>query len=90
MLSNDDLLSVQNNIYTLVDAEGYLVREDIEGERKRYPFEGGGGEYEAGSGIILSGNVFSIDQEVVATNSYVSGLIGNIDSILDNINGEVI
>lgn len=94
MKNNDDLLSVQGSVYTLVDAEGYLVREDTKNGRFRYPTSGGGGggtEYSAGSGLLLNdNNAFSIDGEVVATNSYVNGLIGDINSILDNINGEVI
>lgn len=36
MKNNDDLLSVQGSVYTVVDAEGYLVREDTKGERVRY------------------------------------------------------
>ena len=95
MFTSDDLISVQGNIYTLVDKDGYLVRENAPaGERVQYSLSGGGGgggtEYSAGSGLILNGTTFSIDGSVVATQSYVNGLIGNINSILDTINGEVI
>ena len=62
MRANDDLLSVQNSIYTLVDSEGYLVREDTLGERKRYPLNAGG-SYEAGEGLILSGTTFSVGSD---------------------------
>ena len=64
MKNNDDLLSMQGNVYTLVDAEGYLVREDINGSRKRYPLtsEGGSGvEYTPGEGIFISDNEISVD-----------------------------
>ncbi len=61
MRSNDDLLSVQGKIYTLVDSEGYLVREDIEGERTRYPLSGGGAEYTAGDGISIEDDQISVD-----------------------------
>lgn len=33
---------------------------------------------------------FSIDTDIVATNEHVNALVGDINSILDNINGEVI
>lgn len=64
MKNNDDLLSMQGNVYTLVDAEGYLVREDINGSRKRYPLTSGGGsgvEYTPGEGIFISDNEISVD-----------------------------
>lgn len=43
MKNNDDFLARQGDVYTLVDANGYLVREDISGERKKYLLEGEGG-----------------------------------------------
>jgi hypothetical protein len=43
MKNNDDFLAMQGNVYTLVDKDGYLVRENTEGERKRYALEGEGG-----------------------------------------------
>jgi len=68
MKNNDDLLSVQGSVYTLVDAEGYLVREDILGQRTRYPVKDDDTKYEAGEGLELSGNVFSVDYTKVGKN----------------------
>lgn len=72
MRSNDDLLSVQGNVYTLVDAEGYLVREDIKNGRWRYPVKDDDTKYTAGSGLILNENEFSIDFTQVAQ-AYTAG-----------------
>ena len=145
MKNNDDFLTRQGDIYTLVDANGYLVREDIKGERKRYLLQGEGGE---GGGAVNSVNgqtgdvvieiptvpsklvnsvngktgevvidiptipsklVNSVNGktgEVVidiptktsdltnnsdfTTKGYVDGKFGDIETILDAINGEVI
>ena len=51
MKNNDDMLTRQGDVYTLVDADGYVVREDINGERKRYALEGEGG---GGGGVSES------------------------------------
>lgn len=51
MKNNDDMLTRQGDVYTLVDADGYVVREDLNGERKRYALEGEGG---GGGGISES------------------------------------
>lgn len=76
MKSNDDLLSVQGTVRTLVDAEGYLVREDIKGERKRYPTSVSGNVYSAGEGLSLDETTFSVDfNEVAKPYSVGSGLI---------------
>lgn len=71
MKSNDDLLSVQGTVRTLVDAEGYLVREDSQDGRYRYPISGST-SYTAGSGIILNNNEISIDSDVVSLKSDIS------------------
>jgi hypothetical protein len=52
---------------------------------------GGGGSYTAGTGIAISAeNAISVDTEVIASREYIDGKIGDIDTILDSINGEVI
>lgn len=66
MKNNDDLLSVQGSVYTLVDSEGYLVREDTKNGRFRYPIKDDDTKYLAGDGLVLSGNVFSVDYTKVA------------------------
>lgn len=83
MKNNDDLLSMQGNVYTLVDAEGYLVREDINGSRKRYPLtsggEGGGGaSYTEGEGIYISEeNEINVDTDWL--NERIDGYISDTD-----------
>ena len=73
MKNNDDLLSVQGNVYTLVDVEGYLVREDtLNATRFRYPVKDDDTRYTAGSGLILSDNQFSVDTSVIATKNEVT------------------
>ena len=59
MKNNDDLLSVQGSVYTVVDAEGYLVREDIKGERVRY-LPGGGGGSSTDNILIVEGEKLKI------------------------------
>lgn len=72
MKSNDDLLSVQGTVRTLVDAEGYLVREDSQNGRWRYPIKDDDTKYTAGSGIVLNNNEFSIDSSIVSLKSDIS------------------
>jgi hypothetical protein len=52
MKNNDDMLTRQGDIYTLVDKDGYLVREDTNGERKKYLLEGEGGGGAADEGGV--------------------------------------
>ena len=58
MKNNDDMLTRQGTIYTLVDKDGYLIREDTNGERKRYALvgEGGGGGAELPENIVNTVN----------------------------------
>ena len=83
MKTNDDLLSVQEyqgrTIYTLVDNEGYLVREDVSGERQRYPF-GGGGEEVDPIFTSLSGNFATSGQL-----AELSGIVGQANEILEDL-----
>ena len=82
MRSNDDLLSVQEiagtTIYTLVDSEGYLVREDIHGERQRYPLTGGGGQEVDPIFTSLSGN-FATSGQIAE----LSGIVGQANETLE-------
>jgi hypothetical protein len=56
MKNNDDMLTRQGDVYTLVDKDGYLVREDTNGERKKYLLEGEGGGGELPENIVTSVN----------------------------------
>ena len=47
-----------------------------------------GKTYTAGTGLNLSNNSFSVNTDIIASREYVDDLVGNIDSILDSINGE--
>jgi hypothetical protein len=49
----------------------------------------GGTNYTAGEGVVIADNTVSADFDVVTRKSYVDEQIGNINSILDTINGEV-
>ncbi len=84
MKNNDDLLSVQEyqgrTIYTLVDNEGYLVREDVQGERQRYPLTGGGGEEVDPIFSSLSGNFATSGQL-----AELSGIVGQANEILEDL-----
>jgi len=73
MKASDDLLSVQGTVRTLVDADGYLVREDSLNGRTRYPVKDDDTKYTAGSGLVLSGNTFSIDNTVALKSDLFSG-----------------
>ena len=101
MKNNDDLLSMQGNVYTLVDAEGYLVREDINGSRKRYPLnsEGGGGgiEYKQGNGIVINDDTISINEadvkdivnQFINYESDIPGSISDANNQIGEINDEI-
>lgn len=54
MKNNDDMLTRQGDVYTLVDKDGRLIREDINGGRKKYLLEGEGG---GGGGAELPENI---------------------------------
>jgi hypothetical protein len=60
MKNNDDMLTRQGDVYTLVDKDGYLVREDTNGERKKYLLEGEGGG-ELPENIVNTFNTFTGD-----------------------------
>lgn len=80
MKASDDLLSVQGTVRTLVDAEGYLVREDSQNGRYRYPVKDDDTKYTAGYGLELSGNIFSIDSSIIPDKDEVSGMISGIQT----------
>jgi len=85
MKASDDLLSVQGTVRTLVDKEGYLVREDSLNGRYRYPLSGGPGQsYTAGSGLILDNNEFSVDFTSVAAKDDVITYSAGSGLVLDN------
>jgi hypothetical protein len=65
MKNNDDMLTRQGDVYTLVDKDGYLVREDTNGERKKYLLEGEGGGEDGNN----TGRIFS-DPKFLYLNSY--------------------
>jgi len=83
MKASDDLLSVQGTVRTLVDKEGYLVREDSLNGRYRYPLEAGQ-PYTAGSGLILDNNEFSVDFTSVAAKDDVITYSAGSGLVLDN------
>ena len=76
MKNNDDFLSRQGSVYTLVDDEGYLVREDpATNFRERYSLTDIDTKYQAGYGLELSGNTFLIDQSITPDKDAVTGMI---------------
>ena len=80
MKNNDDLLSVQQNIYTLVDKDGYLVREDVvTGERQRYPYGSAGAEVDP----IFSG--LSANFATSGQLAQLSGIVGEVNTILEDL-----
>lgn len=85
MRSNDDFLSRQGSVYTLVDSQGFLVRQDpFTNFRERYSL-GNGQDYQAGTGLILSGNTFSIDSSIIPDKNEVSGMISGYQTNLQSV-----
>lgn len=77
MKNNDDMLTRQGDVYTLVDKDGYLVREDTNGERKKYLLEGEGGG-ELPENLVNTFNTFAGDidyPKFVYDNNSATGVV---------------
>ena len=85
MKNNDDFLSRQGTVYTLVDSEGYLVREDPKTNfRERYSLTDIDTKYQAGYGLELSGNIFLVDESIIPNKTEVNELISASVSGIQN------
>lgn len=76
MLLNDTLLKDVNGFKLLINKDARLVYQTNDGTRYMFPLQSGS-EYQAGNGLILSANTFSIDESIVADKTYVDGKIDN-------------
>lgn len=83
MKNNDDMLTRQGDVYTLVDKDGYLVREDTNGERKKYLLEGEGG------GELPENLVTSVNGQTGDVNINIPVLPKNIVNTFNTFTGEV-
>ena len=87
MKNNDDMLTRQGDVYTLVDKDGRLIREDINGDRKKYLLEGEGGE--GGGGGVSESEVNDIVDEKITDfkNNELNDIVDNkIESLEDELN----
>lgn len=74
MLLNDTLLKDVNGFKLLINKDARLVYQTNDGTRYMFPLQSGS-EYQAGNGLILSGNTFSIDDSIIPDKNEVSGMI---------------
>ena len=85
---NFDVVAKKSDMKTYKQGTGIEIKSD--GTINCTVTAGESIQYSAGNGLKLTNNEFSVDFETVAKKSDIDSAIGNINSILDNINGEVI
>lgn len=83
MKNNDDFLALQGNVYTLVDKDGYLVRENTEGERKRYALEGEGGGFEGDVVTSVNGQTGDVTLDIPTVPSKIVNTFNTFSGEID-------
>lgn len=86
MKNNDDMLTRQGDVYTLVDKDGCLIREDINGDRKKYLLEGEGD----GGGAELPENIVNtVNGQTGDVTLDIPELPANIVNTFNGLSGDI-